>query len=73
MDAFQFDQPYKQAESKMFFLIGIHSMQGWTAAMRHGVTRKRSTKKIAAYRKSVYKEPTVKRCLLILDVKPLRS
>ena len=53
MDAFQFDQPYKQAESKMFFLIEIHSMQGWTAAMRHGVTRKRSTKKIAAYRKSV--------------------
>ena len=53
MDAFQFDQPCKQAESKMFFLIGIHSMQGETATMRHGVTRKRSTKKIAAYRKSV--------------------
>ena len=25
-----------------------------------------------AYRKSVRKEPTVKRCLLILDLKPLR-
>ena len=24
--------------------IGIHSMQGWTATVRHGVTRKRSTK-----------------------------
>ena len=37
----------------LFFLIGIHSMQGWTAATRHGVTRKRSTEKIIAYRKSV--------------------
>ena len=27
-----------------FFLIGIHSMKGWTATIRHGVTRKRSTK-----------------------------
>ena len=29
-----------------FFLIGIHSMQGWTASTRHGVTRKRSTKRL---------------------------
>ena len=29
----------------MFFLIGIHSMQGWTALTRHGITRKRSTKR----------------------------
>ena len=35
--------------------------------------KKRSTKKITGYRKSVQKEPTVKRCLLILDLKPLRS
>ena len=34
--------------------------------------KKRSTKKITGYRKSVYKEPTVKRCLLILNLKPLR-
>ena len=26
--------------------IGIHTMQGWTATTKHGVTRKRSTKKI---------------------------
>ena len=26
------------------FLIGIHSMQGWTATTRHGVTRKRFAK-----------------------------
>ena len=35
------------------FLIGIHSMKGWTATTRHGVTRKRSTKKITPYSKSV--------------------
>ena len=35
--------------------------------------KKRSTKKITRYRKSVQKEPTIKRCLLILDLKPLRS
>ena len=29
-----------------FFLIGIHSMQGWKHTMRHGVTRKRRTKKL---------------------------
>ena len=33
-----------------FFLIGIHSMQGWTAATRHCVTRKKSTKRLKAYR-----------------------
>ena len=27
-----------------FFLIEFHSMQGWTAVMRHGVTRKRNKK-----------------------------
>ena len=47
-------------------------MQGCTATTTHGVTRKRN-KKIKAYTKSVYKKPTVKRCLLILDLKPFRS
>ena len=41
----------------MFFLIGICSMQGWTATTKHGVTRKRSPESIKhtekAYRKSV--------------------
>ena len=35
--------------------------------------KKKKHKKITAYNKSVQKEPTVKRCLLILDFKPLRS
>ena len=29
-----------------FFLIGIHPMQGWTATMRHGVTRKEAQKRL---------------------------
>ena len=56
-----------------FFLIGIHSIQGWRATTRHGVKGKRSSTKIKAYRKSIYIEPKVKRCLLILDLKLLRS
>ena len=32
--------------SFFFILIGIHSMQGWTATTRYGVTRKRSTKRL---------------------------
>ena len=35
--------------------------------------KKKKHKKITPYRKSVMKEPTVKRCLLILHLKPLRS
>ena len=34
--------------------------------------KKREHKKIKAYMKSLYKEPTVDMCLLILDLKPLR-
>ena len=32
------------------FLIEIHSIQGWTATMRHAVTRKKKPKKIRAHR-----------------------
>ena len=28
------------------FMIGIHSMQGWTATIKHGDTRKRSTRRL---------------------------
>ena len=35
--------------------------------------KKKKHKKIKAHRKSVYKEHTVKRCLLILDLKLFRS
>ena len=35
--------------------------------------KKKAYMRIKAYKKSIYKEPTVKRCLLILDLKPFRS
>ena len=34
--------------------------------------KKKRNKKIKAYRKSIQKNPTVKRCLLIVGLKPLR-
>ena len=42
-------------------------MQYWKATKRYGVMTKRNTKNINAYREFVKKEPTVTRCLLILD------
>ena len=30
----------------IFFLIGVHSMQGWTATTRHGITRKEAQKRL---------------------------
>ena len=38
-----------------FLLIGIQSMQGWTASKRDGVTRKRRGNRWKAYRKTYYK------------------
>ena len=37
----------------LFFLIGIHSMQRWTATTKHGVTKKKKHKKITPYKKYV--------------------
>ena len=36
-----------------YFFFIFFQLQGWTATTRHGVTRKKSTKKITGYRKSV--------------------
>ena len=36
-----------------FFLVRIHFMEGWTATMKHGVTKKKKREKVKAYRKSV--------------------
>ena len=36
----------KYSFGELFFLIGLDSMQGWTATTRHGVTRKGSTKRL---------------------------
>ena len=37
---------YEFPKMPSFLLIGVHSMQDWTATARHGVTRKRSTKEL---------------------------
>ena len=39
-------QENRQKILHIFFLIGIHSMQGWTTTARHGVARKRSAKRL---------------------------
>ena len=45
-------------EVSFFYLIGIHSMQGWTATARHGVEKKKSTKRLKhtgnLFRKNLY-------------------
>ena len=51
-----------------FFLIGTHLMQGYKAWSN----KKKKHKKIKTYRKYLYKEPKVNRCLLILDLKSFR-
>ena len=52
------------------YLIGIHSTQGGTVTtVSYCSYEKRKYKKIKAYRKSIQKEPTVNRCLLILDLR----
>ena len=55
------------------FLIGIHSLQDWTATTRDGVTRKRSKKILKHTGNLLRKNLQLKRCLLILDLKPFRS
>ena len=56
-----------------FYWNSLHSRLN-VATMRHVVTRKRSTERLKdtgnLFRKNLY---TVKRCLLILDLKPFRS
>ena len=52
--------------------MGIHSAQCRTVTTRHGATRKRR-KRLKAYKKAIEKEPTVKRCMLTLDLEPFTS
>ena len=48
-------------------------MQGWTATRRHPVTRKRSSKRLKHAENLFRKKLQLKTCLLILDLKTLRS
>ena len=59
---------------KVFFFFNWDSLNARLKSHYEAWTyKKRSTKKITGYRKSVLKELTVKRFVLILDLKPLRS
>ena len=65
-------------QSYLFYIFLIFLSLGFTPCkaeqpLKGMELEKNKHKKIKAYRKSVYKEPTVKRCLLILDLKPFRS
>ena len=60
----------------LFFLkkLGFTPYKAEQPLKRHGVTRKKAQKRLQdtenLFRKNLH---TVKRCLLILDLKPLRS
>ena len=56
----------------IFFLIGINSMQGWTATTRHGLTRKEA-QKILQDTENLFRKNLQLKDVLILDLKPLRS
>ena len=47
-------------------------MQGEAATMRHGVARKEAQKRLQDT-EDLFRKNLVKRCLLILALKPLRS
>ena len=44
----------------LLFLIGIHSIQDWTANARHGFTRKRGTKRLKHTGNPFRKNPQLK-------------
>ena len=55
------------------FLTGIHSNARLNSHYEAWTYKKKKQEKIKAYRKSVQKELALKRCLLILDLKSLKS
>ena len=48
-----------------FFLIGIHSFQSWTTTTRHGVTRKRNTKRLR-HTGNLFRKNRIKGCVLYI-------
>ena len=55
-----------------FFSWELFFLQDWNNHYEAWNYMKKKHKKIKACRKSIKKKPTVKRCLLILDLKPIR-
>ena len=48
-----------------FFLIGIQSFQGWTTTTRHGVIRKRNTKRLR-HTGNLFQKNRIKGCVLYI-------
>ena len=62
---------YAKAEKIFFNLDSLHA--SLNSDYKIWSYKKKKHKKMKSYRKSVQKEPTVKRCLLILDLQSFRS
>ena len=54
-----------------FFLIGFHSMQGWTATTKHGVKEKEE--KDGKHIGKLFRKSPKEEGVLTLDLKPFRS
>ena len=60
---------FHRHNERFLFKLGFTSCKAEQPLQGMGLQEKEAQKD-KAYRKSIYKEPTVNRCLLILDLKP---
>ena len=67
------DHEFVVDESIFFFKLGFTPCKAEQPLWSIELQEKKHKKKIIGYTKSVQKEPTAKRCLLILNLKSLRS
>ena len=62
---------YRKQRQPIFFWDSLHArLNSYCKAWSY---KKKKHKKFKAYKKSVQKEPAVKRCLLIRDLNPFRG
>ena len=58
----------------LFFVFNFDSLRAWlNSHYKEWSYKKKKHDEIKAYRIFLQKEPTISRCLLILDLKPFRS
>ena len=66
--------PYETAYKRRHFVFNWDSLHARLSShCKARSYKEKKHKKIKAYRKHLQKEPTINRCLLILDLKPFRS
>ena len=61
-----------RTKTLLYFYLKLGFTLCKTEQSLQGMKLQKKQKKIKAYRKSLYKEPAVYTCLLILDLKPFR-